>query len=58
MELKLQGFYVARQLSFKDVTYKVMTVDLSEGDQELYDFSAKVVSLASCGLIVTLHIYI
>jgi hypothetical protein len=45
MELKLQGFYVARQLSMTDVTFQTELVELSDEFIELYDMGAKLVIL-------------
>lgn len=41
MEMKLRGMYIARQLSFKDVTFEVVEVPLSPKFIKVYDESVK-----------------
>lgn len=41
MEMKHRGMYIARQLSFKDVTFKVDEVSLSKDFIKVYDDSVK-----------------
>ena len=51
MDMKLRGQYIARQLSFKGVSFKVEEVNLDPAFQKLYDDSVKLVSLGSMTLI-------
>lgn len=44
MDMKLRGMYIARQLSFHGVGFKVEEVPLSEDFIEVYDDSVKLVS--------------
>jgi hypothetical protein len=44
MDMKLRGMYIARQLSFHGVTFKIEEVPLSDAFKETYD---KAVALAS-----------
>lgn len=44
MEMKFRGMYIARQLSFKNVVFKVEKVKLTKEFQQIYDDSVKVVS--------------
>ncbi len=44
MDLKLRGMYVARQLSFQGVTFKVEKVPLTEDFIQMYDESVELVS--------------
>lgn len=44
MEMKLRGIYIARQLSFKDVTFRVEEVPLTEEFTKTYNDSVKLVS--------------
>ena len=41
MEMKHRGMYIARQLSFKDVTFKIEEVPLSRDFIKVYDDSVK-----------------
>jgi hypothetical protein len=43
-----QGMYIARQLSFHGVNFKVEEVPLCEDFKEVYDASVKLVSKHSC----------
>lgn len=42
MDMKLRGMYIARQLSFYGVTFKIEEVQLSKEFQEIYDKSVKI----------------
>lgn len=44
MDMKLRGMYIARQLSFHGVSFKIEEVPLSDSFRETYD---KAVSLVS-----------
>lgn len=44
MDMKLRGMYIARQLSFHGVTFKIEEVPLSEEFQRVYDNSVELVS--------------
>lgn len=43
MDMKLRGMYIARQLSFHGVTFKIEEVPLSDDFQRVYDRSVEVV---------------
>ena len=43
MELKANGYYVARQLSYQDVTYAVQQVPMDPEFKRIYNECAKVV---------------
>lgn len=46
MDMKLRGMYIARQLSFHGVTFKIDEVPISDSFQKAYDDSvALVISL-------------
>ena len=44
MDMKLRGMYIARQLSFHGVTFKVEEVQLTEEFVRMYDDSVRLVS--------------
>lgn len=44
MDMKLRGMYIARQLSFHGVTFKIEEVPLSESFRKSYDDSVELVS--------------
>ena len=44
MDMKLRGSYIARQLSFHGVTFRIEEVMLHEDFKRLYDDSVKLVS--------------
>lgn len=44
MDMKLRGMYIARQLSFHGVTFKIEEVPLSESFRKAYDDSVDLVS--------------
>lgn len=43
MDMKLRGMYIARQLSFHGVSFKIEEVPLSDSFQKAYDDSVKLV---------------
>jgi len=45
MDMKLRGMYIARQLSFHGVAFKIEEVALSKEFVKVYDESVKLVSL-------------
>lgn len=45
MDMKLRGMYVARQLSFQGVTFKVEKVPLTDDFIRMYDESCALVSV-------------
>lgn len=45
MDMKLRGMYIARQLSFSGVTFKIDEVHLSQHYVKMYNKSVKMVSL-------------
>ena len=54
MDMKLRGQYIARQLSFKGVSFKIEEVKLSSESQKLYDDSVKLVSGKYTSTVVSL----
>lgn len=44
MDMKLRGMYIARQLSFHGVTFKIEEVSLSKDFRKVYDESVDLVS--------------
>lgn len=46
MDMKLRGMYIARQLSFHGVAFKIEEVPLSKEFKETYDLSVALVSTA------------
>lgn len=44
MDMKLRGMYIARQLSFTGVTFKIEEVPLSQKYVNMYNKSVKLVS--------------
>lgn len=44
MDMKLRGMYIARQLSFHGVSFKIEEVPLSDAFKETYDKSVALVS--------------
>jgi hypothetical protein len=44
MDMKLRGSYIARQLSFNGVTFRIEEVMLDEDFKRMYDESVKLVS--------------
>lgn len=45
MDMKLRGMYIARQLSFHGVTFKIEEVPLSDSFRETYDKAVALVSI-------------
>lgn len=48
MDMKLRGMYIARQLSFHGVSFRIEEVPLDEDIKLVYDDSVKLVSIL-CG---------
>lgn len=48
MDMKVSGMYIARQLSFTGVTFRIEEIPLDEQYKAVYDKAAKLVSWASC----------
>ena len=44
MDMKLRGMYIARQLSFKGVTFKIEEIPLQKDFVKVYNNSVKLVS--------------
>ena len=44
MDMKLRGMYIARQLSFKGVSFKIDEISLEEDFVKMYNDSVKLVS--------------
>lgn len=47
MDMKLRGMYIARQLSFHGVAFRIEEVPLDEDFKHMYDESVKLVSTRS-----------
>lgn len=45
MDMKLRGMYIARQLSFHGVTFKIEEVPLSQSFEKVYDESVELVGV-------------
>lgn len=45
MDMKLRGMYIARQLSFKGVSFQVDDVQLTDDFKQIYNDSVKLVSV-------------
>lgn len=50
MDMKLRGMYIARQLSFTGVTFKIEEVPLSQQYIGMYNKSVKLVSTSKSSL--------
>lgn len=48
MDMKVSGMYIARQLSFTGVTFRIEEIPLDEQYKAVYDKAAKLVSWALC----------
>lgn len=48
MDMKVSGMYIARQLSFTGVTFRIEEIPLDEQYKAVYDKAAKLVSWAPC----------
>lgn len=57
MDMKLRGMYIARQLSFHGVTFKVEEVPLSPEFTKVYDDAVKLVLTLNSNLVVYFHYY-
>lgn len=55
MDMKLRGMYIARQLSFHGVTFKIEEVPLSKEFEKVYDESVLLVSLTRLGDALNTH---
>ena len=44
MDMKVRGMYIARQLSFKGVTFRIAEIPLDPKYKEMYNHSVNVVS--------------
>lgn len=55
MDMKLRGMYIARQLSFHGVSFRIEEVPLDDDFQHMYDEGVKLVSyiLLHCVLYCT-----
>lgn len=47
MDMKLRGMYIARQLSFKGVTFRIEEIPLDKNFVKVYNDSVRMVSLMS-----------
>ena len=45
MDMKLRGMYIARQLSFHGVTFRIEEVQCDEDFKRMYDEAVKLVSV-------------
>lgn len=52
MDMKLRGMYIARQLSFHGVSFKIEEVPLSKDFTNVYDNAVKLVSSIFFNLII------
>lgn len=48
MDMKVSGMYIARQLSFTGVTFRIEEIPLDQQYKIVYDKAAKLVSWAHC----------
>ena len=48
MDMKLRGMYIARQLSFHGVSFKIEEIQIPKDFYQIYNDSVKLVSLFSC----------
>jgi len=44
MDMKLRGLYIARQLSFKGVTFKIEEIPIDKEFQKMYNEAVQLVS--------------
>lgn len=49
MDMKLRGMYIARQLSFHGVTFKIEEVPLTKEFRQVYDESVELVIVSAPG---------
>ena len=54
MDMKLRGMYIARQLSFTGVTFKIEEVLLSQSYVKMYNKAVKLVSILTPGTFIAL----
>lgn len=47
MDMKLRGMYIARQLSFKGVTFKIDEIPFDQESEATYNLSVELVSYIS-----------
>ena len=47
MDMKLRGMYIARQLSFHGVTFRIEEISVSDDFKNVYNGAVKLVGLAS-----------
>lgn len=52
MDMKQRGLYMARQLSFEGVDFKIEKVPLTVDFKKMYDDSVKLVSLINCRIML------
>lgn len=52
MDMKLRGMYIARQLSFKGVTFQIEEVPFDEESEKTYNDSVELVSFRTLATIV------
>lgn len=55
MDMKLRGMYIARQLSFHGVTFKIEEVPLSKEFEKVYDESVLLVSVKAALSMPTIY---
>lgn len=48
MDMKVSGMYIARQLSFTGVTFRIEEIPLDQQYKIVYDKAAKLVSWSHC----------
>lgn len=54
MDMKLRGMYIARQLSFQGVTFRIEEIPLDSEFKKVYDDAAELVSVEECDLTLCL----
>lgn len=48
MDMKVSGMYIARQLSFSGVTFRIEEIPLSPAFEQVYNRAARLVSWGDC----------
>lgn len=48
MDMKVSGMYIARQLSFSGVTFRIEEIPLSPAFEQVYNRAARLVSWRDC----------
>lgn len=48
MDMKVSGMYIARQLSFAGVTFRIEEIPLSPAFEQVYNRAARLVSWGNC----------